>query len=282
MHKHYTAWNPNIVQLYFDIRSDHNLNNERLYILMACWALSVGVQLIFPPILFFVQISIILVVLFIMTGFRTSFNFFILLTTILVYGFALTIYAFNQQIHDQGQYQYILAHVLLTISLLLSWLMIHDLNSLKQKLQELQVRLQLLEKYDAQTKALSLQEFKERGLLIETGMRRRGEKGQLLLFTMKKDIPLAVQASLRQEFIKACLQTVRSKFDLVTSPTEESVFIFLQGTDEMGRKIVINRIIKTMKENINFLSLPYHIEMYETENLKETLDSLLREREISL
>ncbi|API93148.1 MULTISPECIES: hypothetical protein [unclassified Virgibacillus] len=258
------------------------MNNERLYILMACWALSVGVQLIFPPILFFVQISIILVVLFIMTGFRTSFNFFILLTTILVYGFALTIYAFNQQIHDQGQYQYILAHVLLTISLLLSWLMIHDLNSLKQKLQELQVRLQLLEKYDAQTKALSLQEFKERGLLIETGMRRRGEKGQLLLFTMKKDIPLAVQASLRQEFIKACLQTVRSKFDLVTSPTEESVFIFLQGTDEMGRKIVINRIIKTMKENINFLSLPYHIEMYETENLKETLDSLLREREISL
>ncbi len=254
------------------------MKSHRLYWLMALWAVSIATQLLLPTTMFFIQASVVIIILLLMTLFKSSVNFLIFLSTILVYGFCLTVYSMNHQIFDAGQYELILAHLLLTASILLNWLIVHELKTLNQKIQEMEVRLNQLEKIDNETKALSFPEFLERGLLIETGMRRRGEKGYLLYFTMTDIVPLTVKSSLRQEFIKACLHTVRAGYDLVTSPTDEEILIFLQATDEAGRDIVIHRIEEAMKQNVNCISMPFSIHSWEVENLEEKLDELMNRK----
>lgn len=251
------------------------MKNYRSYILMACWAICIAAQLLLPAPVFLIQTMIIILSLLTMMFLKTMFNFLIFLSIVLAYGFGLTVYSINYQIFNEGQYQLILAHLLLTSSLLLNWLIIHELKALYQKMQEMQARLHYLEKFDEQTKALSFQEFKERGLLIETAMRRRGEKGQLLYFRMNEHIPMSVKASLRQEFAKVCLHTIRTNFDLITSPTEEEVLILLQGTTPAGRDIVISRLEENVRKNLNFVSMPYSVHFFEVENLEKKLDELI-------
>lgn len=212
-----------------------------------------------------------------MMFFKTGANFLIFLSAILIYGFGLTAYAISNQIFNEGQYAFILSHLALTLSLLLTWLVVHDVKALMQKNKTMQDRLMQLEKYDQQTKALSFQEFKERGLLIETGMRRRGETGQLLYFKMSKDVPLPVRSSLRHTFINICLSTVRSEFDLVTSPTEDEVLVLLQGTDQAGRDVVIKRLEEAVKAHVNFVSLPFEVHSYELGSLEAIIDELFDE-----
>ncbi|RFA34773.1 hypothetical protein CAI16_10335 [Virgibacillus dokdonensis] len=247
---------------------------NRLYLLITCLIIFIIFQLMLPRFLFFVQVITILAAFFIMTGFRTSVNFLISSIIIFIYGLILAIYAFNQQIYDQSQYQYIVAHILLTASILLTWLIIHELRVLKEKMEKLHMRLQHLEKYDVDTKALSFQEFKERAQLIATGMKRRGEKGQLISFTMKEDIDPVVQVSLRQAFVKICLDTIRLQFDLVTSPSKDNVLVFLQAADNDEINTFVHRVGEKMKQNFNFINLPYYIDTYETQDIESVLKSI--------
>jgi hypothetical protein len=254
------------------------VKNTRLYWLMGLWGIGLASQLLLPFPTSIIHITFIVLLLITMMFFKTGINFLLFLASMLIYGFGLTVYAFANELFDEGQYPLICYHLMLTGSMLLTWLTVHDIKSFVQTNLEMQTRIRELEKFDPGTNALSLQEFRERGVLIETGMRRRGEIGQLLYFKIKKDIPLPVRRSLRQEFIKCCLDSVRAEYDLVTSPTEAEVLILLQSTDVAGREVVLNRINGRTKKTLNFVQMPYEIQLFELENLEQKLDELFKRK----
>ncbi|KIL46707.1 hypothetical protein KP77_28340 [Jeotgalibacillus alimentarius] len=213
-----------------------------------------------------------------MMFFRTKINFLIVLSIILVYGFSLTFYAQMNGIFSGGQYVLIAAHLLLTASLLILWLIVHDIKSLVEENKSLKERIMLLEKFDLNTKALSMPEFMERGLIIETAMKRRREQGRLLYFRVKDSVPVEARNSLRHYFVNTCLHTVREEFDLVTSPDQNEVFVLLQGTNAEGESIVINRLTEKLREHVNYIELPYNIASYEIGSLKNIMEQFDQQR----
>ncbi|WEG16721.1 hypothetical protein PQ478_19785 [Alkalihalophilus pseudofirmus] len=251
------------------------MKDYKLYFLLVMFCGVLLLHFLLPPILIILQFTVIFIAITIMVFLRTGINFLLVLTLILTYGFSLTGYSMINQIFDKGQYELILAHIMFTSSLLIIWLIVHEVKSLLIENKELLMRLKLLEKYDLQTSALSFPEFKERGLLIETGMKRRNETGQLLYFQMEEFVPITVRQSLHQEFIRKCLTTVRAEYDLVTSPSNLEVLILLQGTDAAGKEIVLKRLMHSMKENVNYIEVPFLLKSIEVGSLEDGLNKLL-------
>ncbi|MBM7577867.1 hypothetical protein [Jeotgalibacillus terrae] len=251
---------------------------KRLYLLFLLWGVTFGLLALLPEGYASNHVMLVMLSLVLMVFFRTKINFLIVLSTIIIYGFGLTIYAQMEDIFSGGQYILIAAHLLLTASLLSLWLIVHDVKSLVEENKSLEERIGLLEKFDWNTKALSMPEFMERGLLIETAMRRRSEKGRLIYFNVKDSVPLTARDSLRHYFINTCLHTVREEFDLVTSPSQSEVFVFLQGTNTEGEAIVIERLKDKLREYVNYIELPYHITSYEIGNLKKIMEQFDHQR----
>ncbi|WP_416147620.1 hypothetical protein ACM26V_15440 [Salipaludibacillus sp. HK11] len=254
------------------------MSKYRLYISLGFWSISLILQLLLPENFMLLHVGIMLLALTAMLFFRTGVNFLILLGISLIYGFALTAYAMADQIFDQQQYILMLAHLLLTATLLSLWLILHDSKTLFEENKMLKEKVRLLVKFDDQTKALSFPEFIDRGLIIETGMRRRNETGQLLYFKMMEHVPKSAKKPLCIELITYGLESIRSEYDLITSPSEGEVIILLQNTSEAGSEVVLHRIQDKLKTTINYIDLPFTIEKIVIGNLEAALDRCLQKK----
>ncbi|GEM_PF-5200114 len=237
-------------------------SSKSLFVMMFIWMISILSYFWLPVTLAVFQILMMIVLILIMNFFQTKTNFVVLITSILVYGFALTLYAYMNHIYDQEQVIFIIGHILFSTTLILSWLILNHVKALLQVISEQNAQLQKLKKIDEQTHSLSIQEFKEQALLIETAAKRHQEEGRFLYFKMDDAIPIETQESLQYEFVQICLKTVRTKYDLVSALSEKEILLLLQGTNKIGEEIVTTRIQNNLHKSINFIELPYTAESY--------------------
>ena len=241
---------------------------------MIVWFLILMVNLVLEP--FYVTLHLILITLAIllMSIIPTRLGYLLFLATTLIYGFSLTVVAFELGYFDTKQWEMITSHLVLTASLLLTWLLTNEIKNLGQEVKELRLRVKQLARYDEVTQLLSLEEFIERGALIETTLKRRNEPGILVHFKMNQTIDPAVEKSLHLLFSEQLSKAIRTGYDLVSAPTQQDAVILLQNTGAIGADIVLGRLRESLKTKLNYIELPYSYEVLELDGIREQIQAL--------
>ena len=250
------------------------MHHQKMYLLLVLLGILVLFHLLLPQAFTITNVVLTIVAVLVMMVNRTKINFMILIAVSLIYGFGLTLYSQMEQIFNEGQYLFMASHLLMTATLVVLWLLIHYARTVADEVNAMQAKIALLEKYEDGGRALSYQEFVERGTSVEVAMKRRREEGRLILFRMHPSVPEQTVKSLRTAFVDICLDSVRDDFDLVHARSDREVLVLLQNTDEQGVDVVNNRVKARMHHHLNFRDLPYSFEVFSIGSLMAALDSI--------
>ena len=250
------------------------MHHQKMYLLLVLLGIFVLLHLLLPQAFTIMNVLLTVVAVLVMMVNRTKINFMILIAVSLVYGFGLTLYSQMEQIFNEGQYLFMASHLLMTATLVVLWLLVHYARTVADEVNAMQAKIALLEKYEDGGRALSYQEFVERGTSVEVAMKRRREEGRLIHFRMHPTVPEQTVKSLRTAFVDICLDAVRDDFDLVHARSDREVVVLLQNTDERGVNVVYSRVKERMHHQLNFLDLPYSFEVFPIGSLMAALDSI--------
>lgn len=247
---------------------------KKIYILMILWLLVLVMNLVLEPLYVIVHLVLIVLSILLMSITPTRLGFLLFLATTLIYGFSLTVVAFELGYFDTQQWEMITSHLVLTASLLLTWLLTNEVKSLGVEVKELRLRVKQLARYDEVTQSLSLEEFIERGALIETTLKRRNEPGMLVHFKMDQAIDPTIEKSLHLLFSEQLSKAIRTGYDLVSAPTKQDAVVLLQNTGAIGADIVLGRLRESLKAELNYIELPYSYEVMELDGIREQVQGL--------
>jgi hypothetical protein len=224
------------------------------------------------------NLGITLVVFLTMLFFNMSTNFVTLLISILGYGSILTLYAFFTGSTIETQLGFIKIHIFQSISLILVWLLVAHIKRIIDEMEILKARVSELEKFDTYPNLLSMNEFLHQAQISLIGMKRRKESGYLI--KIRTEAGSNTYLSAFKTFLTVCLETVRNGFDLVTKEQEESIFVFLQNTNEDGCHIVIKRIKDNLSPYFNTVDVPFSFEFIEIDTIESAMDELHHGRKV--
>lgn len=96
-----------------------------------------------------------------------------------------------------------------------------------------------------------------------TGTQRRGEENFYL--SVKASSSDKTTEAMNFLLMQTLLKTVRSDYDLVTKLADGSYFLFLQNTKEEGCLKVVERILKSLRTELNAIQLPISYEIFDQE-----------------
>ncbi|AQU80198.1 hypothetical protein ACQKDB_12120 [Planococcus kocurii] len=193
--------------------------------------------------------------LVIMTVIHERFVFLYAIAVSLVYGGFLTTYSFVNLKSQEVQLLYMYDHLLLTSFLLLYWILMNSIKKTGYENVELQRQVQLLQKYTGVTKLLTLTEFNEQAQWLLTSTERNKEE----VWLVKIDIHFSnkrTKANLQEDIERLALQTIRQKFDLITS-NNGVIYVLLKNTHAEGAQQMIERFKDKTRNDLNFIDPPF-------------------------
>ncbi|PAF18142.1 hypothetical protein CHH69_05635 [Terribacillus saccharophilus] len=215
---------------------------------------------------------LLLAILSIHTGSFTR-QFITLLSLSLAFGFFLLFYALFTHASLTEQVNYLLRHILVTVSMVLIWLTYGITSRYRTENIALKEKIQTLEKYAGSSQLLTLAEFKSRVKLISTGTRRRNEQNYYVLVSIvTPDKKSETTVSTSHIVSEGILGSIRAEFDLVTQVKGEQFLIFLQNTNESGCHIVIDRLMGKLREQFNLIDPPLICEIIEEDKIESILE----------
>ena len=215
--------------------------------------------------LLYVDWFVILVAIVVMNFMSITKNFILILSVILLFGFFLLFYTYIRSSTLDIQIGYIVQQVLLAASLILIWLIFNQIIRVREQLASLKDRVNELEKFEGSSNLLTIAEFSSRVSLITKGTKRRGEENYYILFNVLNSGK--TNKSMNYVLSEALLNTVRAQYDLVTDLKNDSFLVFLQNTNEDGCYIVIDRLFKLLRSQLNLIELPLNYEFIKEDEM---------------
>lgn len=210
--------------------------------------------------------------LLIMAAINERFVFLYAITISLVYGAFLTAISFAQQLSGEIQIRYIYSHLLFTSFHLIYWIMMNLLKNIGYQNSELKQQVKLLQKYRKVTKVLTLTEFKDQAEWLLKSSTRNQEEVYFLKYIV--DYPKKkVKQNLQETLEKVALQSIRQKYDLVSSETG-SIYLLLKNTSLAGTEVVKERFWEKSHAELNFVDPPFKVEKEQVRDI-EHLNQLL-------
>lgn len=195
--------------------------------------------------------------IFIMSLLNERFVFLYAISMALVFGGFLTVYAFIHEPSTALQISYMYSHLLFTAFLLLFWILLNLLKNIGYENKELKRQVQVLQKYSRTTHVLTLPEFKEQAQWLLKSSERNQEESwfvQLNIMSVNKRTSLNLQESLET----LAMQTIRQKFDLVTS-NDGVIYLLLKNTHSRGIERLLERYWDACKNELNLIEPPYRV-----------------------
>ena len=210
--------------------------------------------------------------LLIMTAINERFVFFYAITMSLLFGAFLTSISFAQQLTGEIQIRYIYSHLLFTSFHLIYWIMMNLLKNIGYQNSELKQQVKLLQKYRKVTKVLTITEFKDQAEWLLKSSARNQEEVYFLKYEVnyKKK---KVKQNLQETLEKVALQSIRLKYDLVSSETG-FIYFLLKNTHQAGSEIVTERFWEKCHAELNFIEPPFTVEIEQVKDI-EHLNQLL-------
>lgn len=188
----------------------------------------------------------------------TSKSFMLILTIIFSVGFSLVVISDTSLM---SQATLIGEYTLLITALIIMWLAFAEIKKNSDELAILRVKAKELEKYIGTSNLLTHSEFTNRIKFILTGTQRRGEENFYLSVKASSSDKTAEAMSFL--LMQTLLKTVRSDYDLVTKLADGSYLLFLQNTKEEGCLKVVERILKSLRTELNTIQLPISYEIFD-------------------
>lgn len=188
----------------------------------------------------------------------TSKNFILILTIIFSVGFSLVVVSdtsIKSQSYLIGEY------TLLIAALIIMWLVFAEVKRNSYELAMLRLKAEELEKYIGSSNLLTHSEFTNRIKFILAGTQRRGEENFYLSVKASSSDKTAEAMSFL--LMQTLLKTVRSDYDLVTKLADGSYLLFLQNTKEEGCLKVVERILKSLRTELNTIQLPISYQIFD-------------------
>lgn len=195
----------------------------------------------------------------IMTIIHERYVFLYGITVVISYGVFLTIKAFVNDQSTDVQILYIYDHLLLTSCILLFWVLITIIKNIGYENENLQMKINTLEKNIKQTGLLTMNEFLEQAKLIHKASERREEESWFIEISLKP-VKKRIKQNLLEYVSVIVLDSIRADFDIVTTDNMQKVYILLQSTDLSGVDVVIDRIKRSTKNRLNYVEPPYEID----------------------
>lgn len=193
----------------------------------------------------------------IMTVLHDRFIFLYAISLILLYGAFLTAYAFINSLPSEIQLLLIYNQLLLTSFTLSYWILLNSIKIIGYENDELKNKIQLLQKYNGHTNILTVPEFTDQATWALKSSERRKEEAWLLEIKIGFENK-RTQKNLQESFEKIALETVREKFDLVTS-IDQGIYFLLKETNEQGVEIVLERYQQKLKDELNFVKPIFNV-----------------------
>lgn len=197
------------------------------------------------------------------------------ITMVLLYGAYLTVTSFGQSLPEGMQIQYMYSHLLFTSFHLIFWMLMNAVKKIGYQNADLQHQVQLLQKYRQGSQILTLTEFKDQAEWVLKSTARNGKESYFLkveLESAKKRTKQNVQEMLE----KAALQSIRQKYDLVSSEFG-IIYFLLKDTHQEGADIVMERFREKSQAELNFIMPPYRFEQVHIKDAQQ-LNELLGAR----
>ncbi len=245
-----------------------------LSILIFSLICSIVALLHFSTPFFFIMDLIILALAFIpMSLFTSAQNYIFILIISLTIGFSFLFYAFFHRSLLTEQVTFMIQDLLITVTLILLWLLFTYLRKVFQQNVEFKKQINQLKKFEHLPHLLSYSEFINRATIILTGVKRRNEDCYVIWFN-HVNANNDVEASMLHVITEIILQTVRADFDLVTL-IDGKPLIFLQNTTKEGCYIVLDRLFKSLHQQLQVAEIPVSYQIVKVEeNINQTLNDL--------
>lgn len=193
--------------------------------------------------------------LIVMTMVHERFVFLHAMIVTLSYGAFLTGYSFVYQQPAETQLLYAYDHLLLTSLMILYWVLLNFLKKIGYENTELKQQVELLQKYRGITKVLTLTEFEEQSKWLLNSSERNKEQ----VWFVEIDISYTnkrMKDVLQEDLEHLALQTIRQKFDLITSGNGV-IYLLLKNTDAQGVQRVLDRFHEKVHADLNFVDPPF-------------------------
>lgn len=191
----------------------------------------------------------------IMTLLHDRYLFLYAITIALAFGVFLTAYSFTNQKTPEMQMLYMYDHLLLTSLVLMYWILLNFIKKIGYENKELKQQVKLLQKYNGVTKLLTLTEFTEQAQWLLKSSERNKEEA----WFVKIDIHYPnkrTKANLQEDLERLALQTIRQKFDLISS-NSGAIYIVLKDTHAEGTQRMLERFQEKVRSELNFIEPPF-------------------------
>lgn len=210
--------------------------------------------------------------IFVMTILHDRFIFLYAISLVLVYGAFLTAYAFIYSLSSEVQMLLMYNHLLFTSFTLSYWILLNFIKTIGYENEELKHQIRLLQKYNGQTNILTVSEFIDQATWLLKTSERRKEEAWLIEITISYENN-RTQRNLQESFERIALETIREKFDLVTS-IDRVIYLLLKETNENGVEVVLGRYQQNLKSELNFVNIPIKVRKEQVKDLSH-LSSLM-------
>lgn len=195
------------------------------------------------------------VTIFTMTIVHERYVFLCAIVAALSYGAFLTAASFAYQQPATVQLLYAYSHLLLTSLLILYWVLMNFIKKIGYENSQLSQQVQLLQKYRGVTHVLTLTEFEEQAKWLLNSSKRNKEEA----WFVEMDISYSnsrVKVVLQEDLERIALQTIRQKFDLITS-RNGVIYLLLKNTHADGVQQVLTRFHENVQGEFNFIEPPF-------------------------
>ncbi|WP_088008518.1 hypothetical protein [Indiicoccus explosivorum] len=186
------------------------------------------------------------------------YSFFYTASVIVSFGAYLIVFMFRNPSLQAWELYYITSHLLLTVFIVSSWIMISYIKNLGYETERMKRELDNMRKTQHGTDVLTPAEFASQAVYILKAAERNRKETWLLTIdigTVGKRMRNSLLTALKQ----AATETIREKYDLVTS-TEDKIFILLKDTDGTGAECVLRRYQDKMRGELNFVNFPFEFQ----------------------
>lgn len=190
-----------------------------------------------------------------MTVIHERFVFLYAIIITLTYGIFLMIYAFVHRQSSDAQLLYIYNHLLLSILLLSYWILMNLIKRIGYENTALKQQVQLLQKYTGVTKLLTFTEFIEQAQWLLKSSERNKEEAWLVTISIQFPNKRTMK-NMQEELEYIAMETIRQKFDLITSDTGV-IYLLLKNTQVEGVQIVLERFMNKVRAELNFVDPPF-------------------------
>lgn len=191
---------------------------------------------------------------------RTIYGFALLIAYILFIAFYNVGFSWIMHIDVVQQGFNIKNQAILSFAAIMAWFCGYSVQKNNQELQLLREEVETLRKVESNTGILTINEFKEQGQLLFTGMKRRKEQGFLVQVYLDRVLVDYKARILYEKVSKSILKTIRAKYDLACQINSRAILLYLNNTSEQGVEVALKRIHQNLEnEGIVPAQLAYEV-----------------------